>query len=121
MVSFRIDGRAYTKKVHRLVCETFSSLPTNKEVNHVDGVKTNNHLDNLQVCSHQENHIHLRQILGKLMGERVGTAKLTTNQVVEIRKMRDEGASIKEIAKHFDQQVKNIERIIRRDRWKHVP
>jgi hypothetical protein len=47
--------------VHRLMAETFLICPGNTEdyhVNHDDGVKTNNHLDNIEWCTRSENSIH---------------------------------------------------------------
>lgn len=58
-VVLRKDGVPHIKKVHRLVAETFLSNPENKrEVNHVDGDKSNNALSNLEWATPSENRRH---------------------------------------------------------------
>ena len=53
------SGRNYTKKIHRLIAQTFLSNPDNKpEVNHEDGNKSNNKVNNLSWATTEENIRH---------------------------------------------------------------
>lgn len=59
VVNLKHNGKQQMRSVHRLVAEHFISneleLP---EVNHIDGNKFNNVVDNLEWCTHSENMQH---------------------------------------------------------------
>jgi hypothetical protein len=115
--SLCIRGRNVTAVVHRLVAAAFlGECPAGYQVNHRDGVKTNNRPENLEYCSQRENMRHCvatglypsgdrngsrTRPESRPRGERHHWAKLTAAQVAEIRAARAAGATLTALAKRY--------------------
>lgn len=68
------SDKCYTKLVHRLVAENFIDIPK-LEVNHLNGNKADNNINNLEWCTHAENERYSWKVLGKsvkMLGNNTG-------------------------------------------------
>ncbi len=68
VVSFRIDGRMRNFFVHRLVLMAHTCPPIGwqkLDVNHKNGIRTYNRLENIEWCTRSENHLHAYRVLGR--------------------------------------------------------
>jgi hypothetical protein len=84
-VQIIFDGQRNKYLVHRLVAIAFipNDDKTKTQVNHLDGNKRNNNLDNLEWVTHGENMKHSYKELNRTLPNR----KLTTEQIKEIRQI----------------------------------
>ncbi len=58
-VHIYVNKKRLVKKIHRLVAEYYIPNPNKfNVVNHIDGNKKNNNLDNLEWCTHSHNSLH---------------------------------------------------------------
>ena len=81
------DGRVRKFKVHRLVAEAFIPNPESKPtVNHRDGNKMNNHVDNLEWNTDRENNLHAIKT-GLRQYQRNDNRALTDEQAAWCRKV----------------------------------
>ena len=56
VVNLYKNGKHYTKRVHRLVCEAYVENPNNyTEISHLDETRIHNWVNNLAWCSHSQN------------------------------------------------------------------
>ena len=102
--------------VHRLVALTY--IPNSKnlpEVNHVDGNRLNNNLENLEWISVRDNHSHAWRngLYDKNIGQNHYRSKLSDKQIKEVRNLYKKGIKGKEIAERFNVSPSFIYRVVR--------
>lgn len=94
------DQRQVTKKLHRMIMFTFCYFPgcEKYEVNHIDGIKTNNNITNLEWCTSSENTIHaINNVLKTVFGYKTSVV-LTDDDITKIIYLYDNcGMSSNEI------------------------
>lgn len=111
-------------KVHRLVAQAFLLNPENKpEVNHKDGNKLNNTALNLEWVTPKENIRHAFKTGLRKKGEESHRAKLTNEQVRQIRKEYipcSRGFSTRALARKYNVSQSNIYLIIKNRAYKDI-
>lgn len=142
-ILFNGQGKSKRYFVHRLVAEAFAPNPENKpHVNHIDGDKTNNCVQNLEWVTASENMKHayytLKRQIGFAFGK--GGSDIVWNKGLNIKKERPEigskiaqtrlkrcssrnvdiislykaGHKVKDIAKQYNICERQIQHIIKR-------
>lgn len=109
--------------LHQGVADTFIPNPLNLPcINHKDANKLNNDISNLEWCTYQENsqHASAMGLLRNQEGEHNGYAKLTQDQVDEIRSLYVKWSKefgIKALAKKYNVHPATIHLIVIGKSW----
>ena len=120
-------GVTHRYLVHRLIATVFLPNPHNLPcVNHIDGDKTNNCVNNLEWCTYADNLRHAYSIgLRTAEGVCNNQSKLTPDDVVAIRKRYVRGRHTPNnsygLAKEYGVSPKTIQNIIHGRSWTCVP
>jgi len=97
-VNVKVNGKWVSKKVHRLVAQTFIPNPDNlQEVNHKDCNRKNNNVENLEWCTHSYNSQY-KEKYGVSQTEAVGhplfAINLKTLEVLHFRSQAEAGRAL---------------------------
>jgi len=119
---YDLNGKKHLKHIHRLVIEAFiGPAPTNAHtVNHKDGIKYHNQVDNLEWLTLSENRKHAFKIgIDSHVGENNPSAKLTGQKVEEIRKLHGT-LSLRTLAQLYQVSYGSICDVVYKRSWKHI-
>lgn len=124
-VELRINKKKKKGLIHRLVAMAFLDNPDNKPcVNHKDGNKQNNSIENLEWCTYSENMKHAvslgLNVVPNLRGENHPMHKLTAEKVRQIRELYDNGSFVSSIAEEFKITTEQIYNIVNHKQWRDV-
>ena len=113
------DKKSKNFNIHRLVAINFLNNHDNlDQVNHIDGNKHNNTVENLEWCSNKYNHEHATKTGLKASKEKIGTSKLTEEKVFYIRELIKIGVTHEKLAEIFNVSRPTISLISNNKTWK---
>lgn len=124
-----INGETKTFYAHKLVMESFiGGRPKGSQINHKDGDKHNNRLNNLEYVSPLENvrhsikigHFNPHTLKPYIAGSKNKQSKLKESEVITIRENHRNGIKTRFLAKEFNVDRTVIQKIVKRKSWVHI-
>lgn len=122
-VSLYAEGRAKEAFIHRMVTIAFHGPPPSPRAYalHKDDCQTNNTADNLYWGTEADNHLDRRRNGKDLIGARNGLAKLSEDNVREIRALYAQGGiTQRALAARYGIAESNVNSIVYRRTWRHI-
>ena len=119
------NGKKKCCSIARLVGEAFISNPNNYPcINHKNGIKHDNEIENLEWCNHSQNvnHAIANGLLIPVKGSKHGKAKLTEDMVYSIKRIKSVHGDItdKQFAQAFGVHERTICGIMSGKEWEHT-
>lgn len=120
-VALSVLGDQFSRSVHRLVAEAFiGEIPGDMEINHKNGIKHDNRVENLEICTKSYNVVHAHEVLKipqnpppPSKGQDNGRAKLNDTCCTAIFNLAKLGWTQQQIADLFGIHQTNISRALR--------
>lgn len=109
--------------VHRLVAASFiGEIADELQVNHKNGIRADNRVENLEIVTASENAFHSYRELGRdrKQGERHHSCKLSNDEVLRIRERHLFGARQVDSARQFGIDKTSVRDIVNRATWTHI-
>jgi hypothetical protein len=122
-IMFSLMSKQKRYYIHRLVAIAFIPNKENKlQVNHINGIKDDNCIENLEWCTFFENTKHAMDNNLIKKGEQAYCSKLTEKKVLAIRRLYKINPNFHKtnVAKKLGVRDATIHKIINNTRWKHL-
>ena len=121
VVAPTIEGKNKTFYVHDLVARAFlGPRPDGLHVNHLDGNKMNNRVENLEYISRKGNMEHAARSGLMVRGEAHHQAKFSTAGVVQIREQRARGRTFSKLAADHGVSIATAFNAVTGKNWGHI-
>lgn len=122
VVLYSLPNVRHYLQAHQIIAISFlSPRPDGMCVNHKNGDKQDNRVENLEWLTPADNERHARKILGKrCLGEKASQSKLKTDDVQKIKKLLKTKLTQQKIADIMGVSQSQIGRIYRGVNWGHV-
>lgn len=116
-----LNKKMFNRTIHKLVADAFIEKIDGFDcINHIDGNKHNNYVDNLERCTDEYNHEHATKTGLKAKGSKVASSKLNESMVHAIKWFLSKGISHTELSKAFQISRPAISLISEGKTWKHI-
>jgi hypothetical protein len=120
-VTLQSLGKRKYVRLHRVIFEAFNDkIPNGLVINHKDGNKLNNNLNNLEVVTVAENNAHALKNKLYITAKGEQSSILTNSQVLEIRARVSNGEVQRKVAKEYGVGKNCIWHIVNRTTWRHI-
>lgn len=120
-MNVRRAGEVKAFLIHRLVAQAFIPNPEGlPQVNHRNGIKHDNRVENLEWVSSKENHAHALASGLRRVGGQVDSAKLSDSRVWGIRIRAASGESQRSLSRAYGVSRTTIKGVVAGRLWKHV-
>lgn len=124
-VAMSVHGKRRTEFVHGLVAAAFiGPRPHGMEVNHKNGIKSDNRPCNLEYVTPSENMRHASRtgLSTPMIGVTNGNSKFTEDRIVALRSDHATGMwTLDELAAKHSMSKKSVQNITKGRSWKHLP